>query len=126
MSEYIRDYDELYIPFFIMPHVFNPMVAIVPEMFSGTRRCIQVEHRWLLVDMPSQRFEGNSWDIGSYPLVTGQPFSFGKYKRRQYHEVVERDEAYAVDILSHELMSEDDKRYLGWLIWMKRAQGKCR
>jgi len=125
MSEYIRDYEELEMPFrndeikamrsFFIPHFSSPRRE---AFLDNPNNWVRVTE-WRMVKNPS------SCDLEK--LCHGAPgclMNYGQYKDFLYKEIVEENERYAVWLVEKaQKMSERDRRYMGWLIWMSR-QGK--
>lgn len=113
MSEYIKDYEELLMPFIIyMPHE-TTMAFKNYDNWTGWRDRV----RWRLVKKPSE------WNWQAYK---GQDhhviyMHYGKYKGMTYEEIVQEDMGYAIWLVNKaERMTEDDRCYMGWLIFMNQ------
>lgn len=84
MSEYIKEYTELELPYF------------------KDRKLVWVKHT---VPFPGDCIQ--------------RKLFFGKHRGWTYQEVVEKDMSYARWLLTANIMTEQDRRYLGWLIYQK-------
>jgi len=111
MSEYIKDYEELLIPFIRFgPHENH--VTFGQEDNPNTWRD---RTRWAMVEKPSQ------WDWDTYKGEEHHRLimHYGKHSGKSYEEIVQEDMRYAIWLVNKaERMTEDDRRYLGWLIFM--------
>lgn len=109
--EYIKDYEQLLMPFIkCRPHEIHFMFGQEDNPNTWRDRT-----RWVGVKKPSEwnweRYEGEE----HHRLM----MHYGKYKGMTYEEIVQEDIGYARWLVTKaERMSENDRRYMGWLIWM--------
>lgn len=122
-ENYIRDYEELLMPFRTMkmgcrPFIPNPHKNPNPERgnaYFANPKNWTIE--WKLVSNPSE------WDWERYTGRDhhGVRLNYGKYKGMTYEEIVQEDVGYAVWLVNKaKRMTEEDRCYMGWLIWMSQ------
>lgn len=95
ISDYIRDYEQLFMPFRVTYR-------------NG------IDTVWSLVNKPSIQ----NWAIGDHHE---HYIHWGKYRGMSFDEIVEEDISYAVDLIEYsDYLSEWERCYLGWLVFVNQ------
>lgn len=121
MNVYIKDYEELEMPILVRT-VKQRDAKILAAYLSLSKK----KQRFWRAQIENCYYDKVDWQMVQDPMTKtdlrhGCKLHFGKHKGLTYEEVVHLDEGYAHWLLDKDIMTEQDRRYMGWLIHLKRT-----
>lgn len=113
--QYIRDYDELELPVVRLENpVYRPKRGVYDyRQFFG----------WATFVSPSTIDWEDDTKLFTHFMCAKHELTlyFGKYKGHTYEWIAKNDTSYAVWLVNNaDRLTEQDRRYMGWLIYMQQ------